>query len=385
MAAPNPLLQAIKGGVAPEMIRLAAAKGTLPLSPEVILEAQVLLAKDKSEEVKKASRNSLSEYQTDELSEILENKNLPVEVLYFCAVFFINKGEIVEKILLNPGTSSNTFLAVAPLCSRSLAELIISNQVRLIETPQIIAALRKNPNLTPGNLRALSEIEEHFLVESEDKTPPKATGQDALFTEGEKMAQAAESASVSGTITTEPTPGEERPPSEQMMQEEEPDLTSQIPTEPSPAQLEAIDDLSGGDPEKMTLYQKVAGLPVSEKIKLALLGKREERALLIKDSNKMVSALVLQSPKISDSEIETYSQLRNVSGEVLRIIGNTREWTKNHKIALNLVKNPKTPVPVASTLIRRLTVMDLKLMVRNRAIPEVIRRQAKRLLDLRQH
>jgi len=53
MAAPNPLLQAIKGGVAPEMIRLAAAKGTLPLSPEVILEAQVLLAKDKSEEVKK--------------------------------------------------------------------------------------------------------------------------------------------------------------------------------------------------------------------------------------------------------------------------------------------------------------------------------------------
>jgi hypothetical protein len=357
MATQNPLLQAIKSGVAPDMVKIAAAKGTLPLPPETILEAQVLLVGDKKENVREEALASIKKYSDDELCAILEHRDVAPAVLDFCGSEFISKPAVVEKILLHSSTTPRTIIRIAPLCSQSLAELIIANQVRLIENPAIIDALRRNANLTPRNLKTLDEIEEHFLSDREaGETVEGAVSVESLMDE----AGTGEEAAV-----------------------DDADMTQLLPTEASPAQLEEIHELAEGDEEKLTLYQKIATLPVSEKIKLALLGRREERSLLIKDANKMVSLSVLHSPKINESEIETYSQLRNVSDEVLRTIGRNREWTRNHKIALNLVKNPKTPVAVSTGLMSRLNMMDFKLLERDRSVPEVIRRQAKRMMDRR--
>ncbi|MBN2432211.1 MAG: hypothetical protein JXQ27_12090 [Acidobacteria bacterium] len=360
MATTNPLLQAIKSGVAPDMVKIAAAKGSLPLPPETILEAQVMLADDKNAKVRGEALASIQKYSSDELCDILERRNIAPEVLHFCAVQFTSKTAVVEKILLHSATSPRTISKIAPICSQSLAELIIANQVRLIENPEIIASLRRNTNLTARNLKTLDEIEEHFLTETPAEIPERIT--------------ADETAAIAG-------PDRETVAENEAGNDE--DMTRILPTEPSSAQLEHILQMAEDDPDKLTLYQKMASLPVSEKIKLALLGRREERTLLIKDANKMVALSVLHSPKINESEIETYSQLRNVSDEVLRVIGRNREWTRNHKIALNLVKNPKTPVQISTSLINRLTMMDCKLLVKDRSIPEVIRRQAKRLLERR--
>ncbi len=121
---------------------------------------------------------------------------------------------------------------------------------------------------------------------------------------------------------------------------------------------------------------RISGLSTNEKIKLALLGTHEERMILVRDANKSVSSAVLKSPKLTDSEIEAISKMRNVSEEVLREIGENRLWLKNYTVALNLVKNPKTPAAISLRLIGRISNKDLELLSRDHGVSEAVRRAA---------
>lgn len=123
---------------------------------------------------------------------------------------------------------------------------------------------------------------------------------------------------------------------------------------------------------------RISRLSASEKIKLALLGTHEERMILVRDTNKSVSSAVLKSPKLTDSEIEAISKMRNVSEEVLREIGENRLWLKNYAVVLNLVKNPKTPAAISLRLMSRLSNRDLELLSRDRGVSDVVRRAALR-------
>ena len=53
----------------------------------------------------------------------------------------------------------------------------------------------------------------------------------------------------------------------------------------------------------------------------ALKGSREERAILVRDPNRIVSTAVLGSPRVTDPEIEAFAAMKNVSDEILRQIG----------------------------------------------------------------
>jgi hypothetical protein len=114
----------------------------------------------------------------------------------------------------------------------------------------------------------------------------------------------------------------------------------------------------------------------ADKLITALKGSREERAILIRDPNRLVSSAVLGSPRITDAEIESISAMKNVSDEVLRKIGNHREYTKRYAVVSNLVRNPRTPVGIALTLVSRLNPRDLKGVSVDRNVPEAIRKHA---------
>ena len=88
------------------------------------------------------------------------------------------------------------------------------------------------------------------------------------------------------------------------------------------------DELTQKDRE--TLIEKINRMTVVEKIKAALTGNMETRMLLIRDSNKIISRAVLQSPKISDTEAESYAAAKNVSEEVLRLIAANRKFMKTY-------------------------------------------------------
>src|SRR5258707_1013445 len=93
------------------------------------------------------------------------------------------------------------------------------------------------------------------------------------------------------------------------------------------------------DPE----LKMLSSLPVLDRMKLAMKGTREQRAQLIRDSNKLVSAAVLSSPKVNEAEIEAFTKMGTCSEDVMRIIGQNKAWTKNYGIILGLCKHPKAP------------------------------------------
>ncbi|HZT68544.1 MAG TPA: hypothetical protein VFC10_02185 [Terriglobia bacterium] len=133
-------------------------------------------------------------------------------------------------------------------------------------------------------------------------------------------------------------------------------------------------------PERQTLLQKINRMTVPEKINAALMGNQEERMILVRDANKVVARSVLQSPKLSDQEVENIATMKNVSEEVLRLVGMNRKFIRNYAVARNLVNNPRTPIDIGLPLINRLNDRDLKELSRNKNVAEVVRGMAAKLI-----
>jgi hypothetical protein len=142
---------------------------------------------------------------------------------------------------------------------------------------------------------------------------------------------------------------------------------------------EAAVEIEPDKKKRVTLLQRLTQMNVVERIQLALKGGREERMLLIRDPNKIVQRGVLQSPRLTDLEVESFAAMANVSGEVLRIIAASRVFMKAYTVARNLVKNPKTPLDVSLHLLPRINATDLKLLTTNKNIPETLRSTAMKL------
>jgi hypothetical protein len=135
------------------------------------------------------------------------------------------------------------------------------------------------------------------------------------------------------------------------------------------------EDVEGaeGDEENQSMTQRLALMNVAERMKAAMKGSKSERAVLIRDPNKLVSAAVLSSPKLTESEVENIAKLANVSEEVLRTIGMNRGWTKNYGIISALTKNPKTPLAVSMRFVQRLSERDLKMIALDRNLHEPLK------------
>jgi hypothetical protein len=129
-----------------------------------------------------------------------------------------------------------------------------------------------------------------------------------------------------------------------------------------------------------TKPRSLSSLSVMQRIKLAMNGTREQRNVLIRDANRVVAAAVLSSPKLSDTEIESFARMTNVSEDVLRTIATSRGWTKHYGVLSGIVKNPKTPPAVSLSLVPRLSERDIKFLSTDRNVPEGIRLVARKLM-----
>jgi hypothetical protein len=139
---------------------------------------------------------------------------------------------------------------------------------------------------------------------------------------------------------------------------------------------EAMED--EGDEEKTRVLLNM--LPVPQRMKFALKGTRSQRAVLIRDPNKVIAAAVLSSPKLTDTEVEAFARMANVSEEVLRTIGTSRAWTRSYSVVTGLIKNPKTPPAISLPLMSRLNERDVKGLMTDRNIPEALRLAARKVI-----
>ena len=99
--------------------------------------------------------------------------------------------------------------------------------------------------------------------------------------------------------------------------------------------------------------QVLAGLPVIDRIKMALRGTREQRTVLVRDPNKVIAIAVMGSPKLNPTEVESYARMTSVQEEVLRVIGTSRRWVKQYPIVAALVGNPRDEAQRARSQIGR--------------------------------
>ena len=130
---------------------------------------------------------------------------------------------------------------------------------------------------------------------------------------------------------------------------------------------------SGEDAERLSGTQELAAMNFPQRLRAAMKGTREQRAILIRDPNKLICATVLSSPKVSVPEVEGFARMQNVSEDVLRIIGSNRAWLKSYGVVLALTKNPKTPLTMSMNLMSRLTAKDLAKLSVDRNVPEALR------------
>jgi hypothetical protein len=146
---------------------------------------------------------------------------------------------------------------------------------------------------------------------------------------------------------------------------------------PRTAPSEVYEEVS---PEKrITLLQRLSKMRVVERVQLALKGNREERLMLIRDPCKVVQRAVLQSPRLSEREVESYSAMANLSEDVLRLIARNRIFIGNPIVIRNLMNNPKTPLDISLHFLPNMNPQELKALAMSRNIPETLRTSAIRL------
>jgi len=348
---------------APERLRQAFAKGLAPgFAPEQLLMGLYQLAvsfRELEESVEKTIKN----LPDTVLAPAAAKPEMPGPVLAMLAE--LDLGEIIlEAIITNRSTPNEAISHLARRVKQRLAVIIADNERRLIEYPQIIEHLYLN-KATPMSVanRIIELAARHRLELSLDAYSEmlKALDMDPPTEEDPIDAELAAAELDQRFATVEH--------SVLKMRSLEEDETEEA--------LEK-DETEEETHNRIVLSQ----LPVSAKIRLAMLGNRFHRAQLIRDSNKVVALAAIKSPSITETEIDEYSRNRQLSEDIIRYIARRKDWLKSYRIKVNLVNNPKTPITVALTLLNFLRSSDLASLARSRNIAQVIRTAASQRLKM---
>jgi len=354
MSTPGPvdaLLAQFVSGALPAHVRLGAARGGLPLAPADLLRVQSHLAlSDPEASVREAATEALLACDAGELAEIASGEGISLEAAAFFAQTPGIDSRIIEALCRNPACPDDPIAHLALGAKTRIIEALLLNQVRLIRSPAVLEALESNPGLTAGQRGRLAEIRKHFLAVPDDEPLPPAlqAEMEAAMREAEAE-ETTRAAAPLGAAASEETDG------------------------PVPA----VEGAAAID-EGLSTYQRIIRMSPNDKVKLAYRGSAEERALLIRDANRVVARSVLRSGRCSEKEVEGFANQRSLGEEVLRTIAANREWTKNYSVVLGLVRNPKTPPGMSLGFLQRLVNRDLNILGGDRNVTEVVRQTARR-------
>jgi len=136
-----------------------------------------------------------------------------------------------------------------------------------------------------------------------------------------------------------------------------------------------------GEARRESLLHTIKQMNIAERVKLAILGNREARTILVRDPNRIVAGAVLKNPRLTDMEIINIAQSKTVDEDILREISVSRKWAKIYQVKVALVNNPKTPSHVSLHLIRHLRDREVRALLWNKNLPGVITTTAKRIMQ----
>ncbi|NOZ12642.1 MAG: hypothetical protein GXO69_03225 [Acidobacteria bacterium] len=352
----------LDGNIPPDVLS-AIATLTFPLPPEQMLSLLPVVYLKGDEGIRQAVTRSFPEIPSDVVSDFLLHADDREALLFYFELLQGGAHENAEKYFLdivrNPASDGEILEKMAALSSSVVLNYLLNNHAVLQAYPSVFDALVQNKALSPAQSKRLQEYLKFGLVGKQGAAP----------------------AERKSPVSEKEFPGEDELPAvEEEISGEVLEVYSELTAEESEDVLHSPSAIEIEDDMDLNTFQKLLKMSVSQKIQRALKGNKEERSILIRDSNRIVALAVMQSPKLTEQEAETISAMRNVHRDVLRKLASSRVFLKKYKVVLNLVKNPKVPQDISLTLLHRLTDRDLQLINRDRSLSEFVRRAAQRIL-----
>ncbi len=393
-----PILELIKKNAVPVNVMRSAAKGALPLSADETLEVLVYMAQHPL--FGQDARMTLAGWDAQSALEVLSKDTATPEVLLYYWQPENRRPVLMPTLIENPAIPENLLMELADTASRETVKMLLAS-VRARSTPGVVEALLGNANLTPEEAQDLQggprEAEvvtrqpEQTLQEFEVVPDPESAAALEAFQREHAAAIAAEEGkpfelvkdeepSAEATAAYAPASvGEEGGESKAAVASAG---AQGLSTEGAPARglpLDSPDDFDVAEQKKLTVLQRVSKLNVGQRIKLGFIGGKEERALLIRDTARLVQNAVLSSPKLTDAEAESFAASKNLQENVFREIARQRRFLKLYPVVRNLANNPRCPLDISLTLVKTLHVYDLKSLRHNKNVPDTIRKVAAKL------
>jgi len=124
---------------------------------------------------------------------------------------------------------------------------------------------------------------------------------------------------------------------------------------------------------------EIRRLNVSQRMRLATRAGRLERQILLRDNSPQVLMSLLANPRIDEQEVRDLVRSPHAASGVLQHVAKDRRWSSNYEIRLSLIRNPKTPTPLAQRLLPSLRQPDLQILAKSPNVREAIKGAALRL------
>jgi hypothetical protein len=121
-------------------------------------------------------------------------------------------------------------------------------------------------------------------------------------------------------------------------------------------------------------------LSLGERISLARVASPGLIQSLREAGESRVLKALLGNPKLREPDAVSIADGKEVPGTVLGRLAEHPEWGRRHAVRLALVRNPRTPVPVALNLVRRFPRPELRRLAKDGRAPKIVRVGAARQL-----
>ena len=320
----------------PAPLKMMAARGMAPLPPLAMMCALYGLAWVDDRGLREAAQATLLGLPEAVVHSALASPDFPAAVLDDFVTRAAGNRSYVERVVRHPNTAGETIARLALEADEALTEIISQNEQRMLAHPAIIESLYLNPATRMSTSDRIVEFAarngikvqipgfEHIVAALKDQVIP--------------------------------------PPSEEPLAS---DLAFVNALEE--AREFGLDDVEEDEDGSLRVKdgarkveKRIEDMSVTEKIRTAMLGNAMQRTLLVRSTNRLVAAAVLDSPKIGDDEVIKIAASRNVSDDILRRIASRGAWMRLYEVKLNLVSNPKTPAGDSMKLIVHLRESDMK-------------------------
>ena len=410
------MIDVIRSSGASSNVMQTAARGALRVPPQEMIEILVYLA---TQTKIFAERARLTLAGWDEASSLAaaSDPHTPKAVLAYMIAPGNLRPALLPALLENHGVSEDWLVELAASASRYMIETLLKSE-RVNKSPKILSSLSSNPHTNPTQSAAVAQkLSVLAPAATKDSEAPAAVVLETRTLETRTL-EAKTAHPIAAPAEAEPAV---EAPDENVIAyvaehaaeisadadkpfqpiggiEELPSSSSDLPEEPQhEVQAEAVSSAAHGaataarkapakkkvflsaEEERGSALQKISKLDIKGRIQLAMKGTKEERSLLIRDGTKVVALAVLESPKITDSEVEKFASQKNVLEAVLRGITMKRRFIKQYAILRNLTFNPRTPIDVSLGLIKHLLTADLRNLQGNKEVSDTVRKLATRM------